>query len=143
MKFKAIPYVNLEVHNDKYRDFLLQKFEVGNLFLFDKKSKVLFIDWRGTNLGSWHKFVNPSIGVTIEFFKDEYKIHMPKKVYIFPFPKTVNEFVSDAYRVGLDLYWDVNVMDKKFEFKSDYLNENESNSYYKNLLTKIEKENVF
>jgi hypothetical protein len=143
MKFKAIQYVKLKNHNNTYRDFLLQKFEVENLFLFEKKSNTLFIDWRGTNLGSWYKFVNPQCGVMLEFFSDEYKLHMPKKVFVFHFPTTVNEFISDCDRVGLDLYWDETKMDKSFEFKSHYVNEEESNLYYKELLTKIEKENVF
>jgi hypothetical protein len=142
MKFKAIPYIDLKVSNKKYRDFLLQKFEVGNLYLFNNESNVLFVDWRGTDMNGWYKFTNPHCGVTLEFFGDEYKLHIPNKIYAFPIPTTINEFICDCKRAGLDLYWNQYKMDKLFEFKI-YINEKESNEYYKDLLTKIEKEDVF
>lgn len=142
MKFKAIQYIDLVVSNKKYRDFLHQRFGVGNLYLFNNESNVLFVDWRGTDMNGWYKFTNPHCGVMLEFFENEYKIHMPKKVYVFPFPTTINEFIADSKRVGLDLYWNEYKMDKLFELKT-YVNEKELNEYYKELLTKLEKNDVF
>ena len=89
----------------------------------------------------WFKFTNPHCGVTLEFFTDEYKLHTDK-FYVFPFPTTLNEFIGDCKRVGLDLYWNEYKMDQLFELKT-YVNEKESNEYYKDLLTKLEKDDVF
>ncbi len=143
MNYKAIPYIDIAIPNESNKNFLLQDFEVGNLFLFNKKDKPpIFIDWRGTDMKGWYKFMNPHCGVMIEFFADEYKIHMPKKVYVFPYPTTLNEFISDCKRVGLLLYWDVDELDKVFQIRT-YLTEEDSKSYYKELLTKINKQDVF
>ena len=137
MKFKALPYTDIAVSNNEYRDFLLQEFGVGNLYSFNKEDpNPFFVDWRGTDMKGWYKLVNPHCGVKLEFFADEYKLHMPKKVYVFPYPITINEFISDCKRVGLTLYWNTVELDKIFQLRI-YLPEEDSKIYYKELLTKI------
>jgi len=142
MKFRALPYIEVKESNKKYRDFLIQDFELGNLFLFNKKSDVLFIDWKGVDMHGWFRFVNPNTGVVLEFHKDQYKIKSRDVTYKFPYPRTLNDFISDCNRVGVDLFWYQKRMDELFELRT-YLDEEESNKYYKELLTKIDKENVF
>lgn len=142
MKFTALPYIDLNVSNKKYKDFLLRKFDVGNLYRFNEDSEVFFLDWRGVDMIGWYKLINPNCNVTIEFYIDEYKIHMGKKIHTFMFPTTINDFISDCKRVDLKLYWDYETLDKYFELKV-YALEEESKEYYKELLIKIEKEDVF
>jgi hypothetical protein len=142
MKFKALSFIELEIPNEKYRDFLLQDFAVGSLYYFNEDSDVLFTGWKGTDMKGWYRFVNPNNGVVLEFFADEYKIKQRNQINGFPHPKTLNEFIADCNRVGLDLYWDQKKMDQLFDVKI-YLNKEESNKYYKELLTKIEKSDVF
>jgi hypothetical protein len=142
VKFKALSYIEVKEPNKKYRDFLIQPFDLGNLFLFADDSDVLFMDWKGTDMRGWYRFVNPNTGVVLEFHKDEYKIKVRSGSYKFPHPKTLNDFISDCNRVGITLYWYQKRMDELFELRT-YLDEEESKIYYKELLTKIEKENVF
>jgi len=142
MNFRAVPYIEKPIAIKKYRDFLLQKFEVGNLYFFNEDCETIFTGWKGTDMGGWYRFVNPNNGRVIEFFEDEYKIHSQKKIFIFPFPKTLNEFISDCKRSGVTLYWDSIKLDQKFDHKI-YALQKESDEYYKEFLTIIEKENVF
>ena len=141
MKFKAVSCVRKVIVDYKYKDFLLQKFVVGNLFLHDNE-EVLFIDWKGFNMTSWIKIMNPHNGIKMEFFTDEYKIYMPSKTYVFTYPTILNDFISDCERVGLDLYWNTEALDKHFELKT-YASAEETEIYYNDLLTKIEKNDVF
>jgi hypothetical protein len=142
MKFKALSYIEVAEPNKKYRDFLIQPFELGNLFLFKEDSDVLFIDWKGTDMHGWFRCVNPNTGVVIEFHEDQYKIKQRDKSHTFPYPRTLNDFISDCNRMGVTLYWYQKRMDELFELRT-YLDEEESKIYYKELLTKIDKENVF
>jgi hypothetical protein len=142
MKFKALPFIHLKVPNKKYQDFLLQHFDVGSLGLLYRRDDVLFLDWNGTDMKGWHKFVNPHIDIKIEFFLDEYKIHTKTKIFVFPFPKTLNDFLSDCHRTGVPLFWDYQRLDEEFDIKI-YADEEQAKEYYKDLLTKIEKEDVF
>lgn len=142
MKFKSISFIEVEESSKEYKDFLLQPFNVGNLYFFNEHSDVLFLDWKGTDMNGWYRFVNPNNDAVLEFHNDEYKIKLRSGIFKFPIPKNVNEFISDCNRVGLDLYWNPIKMNSLFEMKI-YLEEKESKEYYKQLLTKIEKENVF
>ena len=142
MKFKAVPFVEKPIAVKKFRDFLLQKFEVGNLYRFNEDSNTLFLDWKGTDMGSWFRFVNPNSGRILEFFEDEYKIHSTKGIFVFPYPRNLNEFISDCRRVGVTLYWDADKLDTIFDHKI-YASQKETDEYYKEMLTIIEKENVF
>ena len=141
MKFKALSYIEVVESTKEYRRFLLQSFEVGNLFLFNEDSNPLFIGWKGIDMKGWYRFVDPNNGAVLEFFADEYKIKPRGKSVTFPHPRTLNDFISDCNRVGLDLFWDQKKLDAKFDIKI-YLNEKDSKEYYKYLLTKIEKSNV-
>ena len=47
MKFRAVPYIEKPIAIKKYRDFLLQKFEVGNLYFFNEgELKEKYKDWK-------------------------------------------------------------------------------------------------
>lgn len=142
MKFKAVPYIDKPVANKQYRDFLLQKFEVGNLYFFNGDCNTYFVGWKGNDMKGWYRIVNPNTGVILEFFADQYKIKTDRKIFAFPFPHTLNDFILDCKRSGVELYWDSTQLDLIFDHKI-YATEKESELYYKELLTKIEKENVF
>ena len=142
MKFKAVPFIGITVPHKDYRDFLLQNFDVGSLDVLVRTDDVLFLDWKLKDMRGWFKAQNTEVDIKLEFFADEYKIHVKDKIFVFPFPKTLNEFINDCHRVGVPLYWDYLQVDKYFDIKI-YAIEEEAQEYYKDLLTKIEKEDVF
>lgn len=142
MKFKAVPYIQISTPNKKFREFLLRPFEIDNLYDFNGESNVLFIDWKGKDMVGWHKLINIQSGVMLEIFTDEYKIHYNKKITVFPYPKNINQFISDCYRMDVILYWNIEKMDKHFDLKT-YVLSDEARIYYKELLIKIGKKDVF
>jgi len=142
MKAKAFSYINLEVLSKEYKDFLLQKFEVGNLFYINEDVQQLFIEWSGKNMEGWYKVVNIYKDITFNFFSDEYKIFTKTKTGTFPFPRNLNDFISDCERMNIDLYWNIPYLDTLFPTKI-YMKIDDMKQYYKELLTKIGKSDVF
>jgi hypothetical protein len=73
-------------------------------------------------------------------YPTEYNLIVPKMgKKVFPFPETLNEFISDMKRYNVQLFWD-DIIDLMFEPK-DYLNKNEISAYFANLLAQLDKSN--
>lgn len=125
---KAVPFI-LTSGNKNFSEFIAQPFTV-NMLSADK----FFDGWIEHN----HAFTNNE-GYIIEFHSDYYIVK--KKIgssnYRLSLPKTINDFINDMYRLGIQLYW-TQWIDDNFEPK-DYLDKNEIEEYYRNLLGKMGK----
>jgi len=142
MEVKAVSYIDLEILSKEYKDFLLHKFELGNLFP-DSVTPLYFLGWKGTQMFNWYKVINTfNRDWLFEIFPNEYKIHVKNNIYSFPFPRNLNDFISDCDRIGINLYWNTEELDKIFDTKI-YMPIKDIEIYYKDLLTKIGKADVF
>jgi hypothetical protein len=126
---KVVPFIET-IGNDKFKQFLIQSFSVEML-------KEIFDGWRGKDMGSWYKYTNQH-GVVLELYPTQYIIVFPKGVkYTQPLPVTLNDFINDMLRFGVELYWG-EYMDMNFEPK-DYFHKDEIRDYFVDLLTKMGK----
>jgi hypothetical protein len=88
----------------------------------------------GENMLSWHKFINDDKFI-LEFYPTYYVLtkDVPNATkYMMAIPKTIDDFINDMQRFGVQLYW-TDWIDTNFEPK-DYLHIDEIKSYYVNLL---------
>lgn len=126
----------------KFKKFIANKFEIDMLYPVSKDTSTvaLFNRWKGKDMFSWHKFTDDNDNV-LEFYADYYIIKKAKSTnnYRLPIPRTINDFINDMNRLGIDLYWS-EFIDLNFE-PSDYLGKNEIGVYFSNLLNKIDKSN--
>lgn len=127
--------------NEKYKKFLDMPFTIDMLYpVFNEKScDTLFDGWHEKNMLTWHRFTNDEKHI-LEFYPNYYIVR--KDVantikYMLSLPKTLNKFINDMDRFGIQLYW-TDKIDELFEPK-DYLNENEISNYYSDLLSRLGK----
>jgi len=137
---KVIPY-NKTMGSEKYREFLATPFKIDMLYpVFDDQStQTLFDDWRGKDMINWYKFTNDDY--VLEFYPTYYSLIKKKsddtKPYMMSIPETIDDFINDMDRFGVQLYW-TSWIDQNFEPK-DYLPTNEIKNYFTNLLAKMGK----
>lgn len=117
-----------------FKEFLQSEFNFSLLV----GENAYFDCWREKNMGHWIKYVNDD-NIVLEVYSETYKIKKPKQTTSIEIiiPKTINDFIEDMHKYGVDVYWD-NIIDDMFEPK-DYLNKHEIKNYYKNLLEKLDK----
>jgi|SRR5690242_12779705 len=136
MNLKAHPFIDTML-NEEYRVFVQQPFTV-ELFLNS------FYGWSGKDLAGWQKYTSVYDKTTIEFFGEKvtYKINNPKlvgdKIFSFPYPKNLDQFICDCQRCLVDLRWNDALtlpLDMKYYMKQDELKK-----YFDDLLIKLEKE---
>ena len=122
--------------SDKFKVFLNTKFNIN--MLDPKSDDILFDGWRNRgNLNGWSKFINEN-GHCLEFYPTYYSIKVGNdNAYMIPIPDTINNFINDMDRYGIQLYWN-NVIDIKFE-PNEYLKISEIKDYWVKLLNKMEK----
>ena len=142
MKYVAKSFINSSQRNE-YFDFVNQQFNI-EMILQDKikKNDVIFYGWDGNEMsGGWFNLTNYSEKCEIEFYATHYNILNKKKnnnqKYSFPFPKTINDFISDCERCDIVLYWSEFAI-KSFLPRTILCNE-DLNNYYNNILTIIGK----
>ena len=113
----------------------------------DKSVETLFVGWKGKDMLSWHRFTNEEKYV-LEFYATYYiitkesvsfKASDEKIKYRLPLPRDINDFICDMNRFGIQLYW-TEWIDNNFEPK-DYLDKNDIEKYYNDLLIKMGKIN--
>jgi hypothetical protein len=89
----------------------------------------------------WIKTANlykNSDGCILEFYSNHYTIKVGKHIqYELSLPKTISDFINDMHRLNIQLYW-TQWIDDNFEPK-EYLNVNEIEEYYRNLLGRMGK----
>jgi len=123
---KVAPYI-ATIGDEKFKEFLLGEFKTDML-------NTLFADWREKDMLNWHRFTNGD-DVVLEFYADNYVI---KKGDIkLSLPETINDFINDMRRAGVQLYWTIWI-DENFEPKQ-YLHLNEIENYYREVLKKMDK----
>jgi len=137
---KVTPY-NKTIGCEKFKEFLAKSFRIDMLYpiLDDKSCETLFDNWRGKDMVNWYKFTNDKY--TLEFYPTYYRLKNNKKLdgfgYMMSIPETINDFINDMDRFGVQLYW-TPWIDLNFEPK-EYLHADEIKDYFNNLLTKMGK----
>jgi hypothetical protein len=139
---KVVPFIQT-TGSEKFKQFLALPFTIDMLYpVFNEKScETLFEGWHCKNMMNWYKFTNDD-KIILEFYPKHYIIY--KNVsntikYIISIPITINDFINDMQRFGIQLYW-MDWIDENFEPK-EYLHTNEIKNYYVDLLGKMGKAN--
>jgi len=140
---KTSPYSKTK-GSEKFKDFLALSFTLDMLYpIFNEKStETLFEGWHSRGaLNGWTKFTSDDY--TLEFYPTYYTIKKNKPqdsvTYMLSIPVTINDFINDMDRFGIQLYW-TSWIDENFEPK-EYLNKDEIEQYFVNLLLKMGKSN--
>jgi hypothetical protein len=138
---KVTPFIHT-TGSEKFKKFLATPFSIDMLYpvFNDKSCETLFEGWKGKDMLSWHKFTNDDKYI-LEFYPDSYYIKRNgyNVTYQLKFPKTIHDFINDAERFGIQLYW-TKWIDKNFEPK-EYLHKDNIYQYFVNLLFKMGKSN--
>lgn len=121
--------------NNQYRDFVSQEFN-------HKEIEYCFQNWILKDMINWDKLSNYDSKITIEFYGhgNPYRIKNSKQVggeYNLPYPKTINDFISDCLRCSVDLSWNDNIVQSMN--RTVFMKQSDIKDYNKNLLTSIEK----
>jgi hypothetical protein len=137
---KVVPFIQT-LGRDKFKQFLSLPFTIDMLFpVFNDKSEPTYFDgWHGKDMINWHKFTNDD-KIILEFYPTYYTIRKEVKngtTYMLSIPTTINDFINDMNRFGVQLYW-TEWIDNNFEPK-DYLKSDEIKEYYSNLLLRMGK----
>ena len=137
----VVPYKETK-GSEGFKEFLATPFTIDMLYpVFGNKSRdTLFDEWRGKDmLNGWSKFTSDDY--TLEFYPTYYTIKKNKPVdsiqYMLSLPVTIDEFINDMNRFGVQLYW-TEWIDQNFEPK-EYLSVDEIKNYWTDLLAKMGK----
>lgn len=136
----VVPYSETK-GSEKFKEFLAKPFTVDVLYpvFNDKSVETLFDGWRGKSMVNWHKFTNDN-KIILEFYPTYYTVRKDVKdgiTYMMSIPKTIEDFINDMHRFGVQLYW-TNWIDQNFEPK-EYLPVDEIKLYWIDLLGKMGK----
>ena len=97
-----IPY-HLTMMGDDYRKLVFQEFNHENIL------SLINTDWHEVDMGSWVSYKNKLNKNIIEFVDKGvgYKItnYGNNQTYELPYPQTINDLISDCYRIGIELKW--------------------------------------
>jgi hypothetical protein len=128
---------------ERFKMFLSVPFTVDMLYpvFNDKSCDTIFDGWRGKDMLNWHKFTNEQ-DLVLEFYPTHYDISKRDNRGIIKYklthlPKTINDFINDMDRYGVQLYWS-GWVEENLEPK-DFLHRDEIKPYYINLLEKLGK----
>jgi len=108
--------------NKKFTEFLSKTFVCDKLFPVYGKSSVttIFQGWQGEKKNHWCRFTNEN-GDILEFYAEgQYVIKVNREsrdVYQLKTPRTINDFIDDMEKFGIQLYWSDWVV-KKFHKKN-------------------------
>jgi len=127
--------------SERFKEFLAKPFTVDMLYpVFNNKSvDTLFDGWRGKDMVNWHKFTNDD-KIILEFYPTYYTIQKDVKdsiKYMMSIPKTIDDFINDMDRFGVQLYWN-DWIDIHYEPK-EYLETEGIRQYFVDLLGKMGK----
>lgn len=143
---KVVPF-DLTAGSEKFKEFLAKPFTVDMLSpVFDEKScEKLFEGWHGKVMNNWYKFTNDD-NYVLEFYPNyfivkkeipSFRTNVLDMKYQLPIPKSINHFILMINMFQIQLYW-TNRIDENFEPK-DYMNKDEIEKYYNDLLTRMGK----
>ena len=136
---KVVPYIKT-MGSERFKEFLAKPFKLDMLYPVSSNiSEKLFDGWRGKNMINWHKFSNDD-KIVLEFYPTYYTIKKDVKdgiTYMMSLPVTIDDFINDMERFGVQLYW-TDWVDLNFEPK-EYLNKDSIRLYFTHLLARMEK----
>lgn len=137
---KVVTFVKT-MGSEKFKKFLALPFTKDMLYPINgnKSCELLFDCWKCKEMITWQRFINDD-KIILEFYPSYYTIK--KNVinsgnYILSIPRTIDEFINDMDRFGIQLYW-TTWIDLNFEPK-DYLAVDDIKKYYTDLLGKMGK----
>lgn len=123
----VVPYIKT-LGTERFKEFLNSPFDLDFLLNY-------FDGWKGKVMGDWWKFTNDKI--TLEFFPVYYDVKKWREDIRLPLPKTLNDFINDMDRLGIELFWSAWV-EENLEPK-DFLQQDKIKEYYQNLLNELDK----
>ena len=140
MAINVVPY-NLTNGSKNFKKFLDTPFTLDILYpIHNEKSISTLFDGWNLMMGFMNdKFVNNN-NIILEFYSTFYLIKKDVEnsiTYKMSIPTTINDFINDMCRFGIQLYW-TSWIDENFE-PQEYLAVNEIKTYFENLLEKIGK----
>ena len=130
-QIRAVPYYQTK-GCDKFHEFVKQPFACSQLYDINEK---IFDGWKGRDMINWIVCKN-SDNVIIEFYPDKYTIKS-KSTYTLPLPPTIDVFLSDMDRIGIDMFWSAHIVNE--QCPRNIMKTTEIQQYYVDLLTRIEK----
>ncbi len=107
--------------NRKFTEFLAKTFVCDVLYPVYGESSVtkIFQSWQGELMFNWCRFTNDD-GNILEFYAEgQYVIrarNVSKDYYQLKTPRTINEFLEDMKKFGIQLFWS-DWVEKKFKPK--------------------------
>lgn len=133
---RVIPYIET-LGSKKFKEFLQQEF---NFDMIDNVQysnvPIIFEGWKGEEDDRVVYFKCDN--TYLRFYPHHYEILTSwKEEYSFPHPKSVNDFINDMCRIGIELYWS-KWIDENFEPK-EYMSEGGVEEYFRDLLAKMDK----
>lgn len=138
---EVVPFIQT-AGSEKFKEFLAKPFLIDMLYpvFGDKSIGTLFDGWKGEDILDGYKFTNKE-NYILEFYSDYLIIRKEnnKLSYLLPLSKSIGDFINKMYMFGIQLYW-TKWIDENFEPK-DYMNKNEIQKYFNDLLNKIGKSN--
>jgi hypothetical protein len=136
---KVVPFIQT-TGSERFREFLATPFSIDMIYPVHNEAsgETLFTGWKCKGMPNWWKFTNDD-KIVLEFYPGNYRI---KKVdgnatYQLSLPKTLNEFINDMCRFGIQLQWGEWV-EKNLEPK-DYMDKDGLYDYHINLLGRMGK----
>ena len=134
---KIVPFI-LTIGSEKFREFLTQPFQFD--LLYSDNIQILFDGWRCKDMATWFKYTNDD-NFILEVYAETYiiktEMNVKTKTFVLPHPRTINDFINDMDRFGIQLYWN-NWVNENFEPKY-FLHKDEIRNYYFNLLDTLGK----
>lgn len=135
---KVLPYIET-LGSRRFKNFLLQEFSVDVLDnVTYSNSNILFDGWKGGESEDFYTIVNEKTALNFHKKNEYYEIITPwKEEFSLPLPYTINDFINDMCRLGIELHWS-KWMDENFEPK-EYMSEKDVEEYFRDLLKKMDK----
>ena len=134
---KVVPFIET-IGSEKFHEFLTRPFQFE--LLYSDNQQILFDGWRSKDMATWYKYTNDD-NFILEVYAETYVIktemNVQSKTYTLPHPRTINDFINDMNRFGIQLYWN-NWVNENLEPK-DFLHKDKIFDYYFNLLDTLNK----
>lgn len=133
---KIVTYIKT-INSVAYKSLLLKPFNINLLYDFNGDDLTIFDGWKGRCINdSWFSLSNDNDDI-IEYYPAYYMVKLNNKSYKLPIPITINDFINDMDRCGIDLYWKESVL--LGLQPQDYLSTEQIIKHYKDSLLKIDK----
>ena len=125
---KVTPFIKT-LGTERYKELLSSPFEFSML-------ETHFTGWNEIVEDYYKKYGQGNTVISV-LPTPQYEIEILGEKYIFPHPKTLNDFINDMDRILIDLFWG-SWIEENYEPK-DFLPQNEIENYYTELLNSLDK----